>query len=79
MTRLTPEAQAALWREPLYCSQGGVPYNQAHLAAKDQEIESLKATIEELRQEVELWKDRCAAADQALEATIQDWDDSLQR
>lgn len=28
--------------EPLYCSQGGIPYNKAHLDAKDAEIERLR-------------------------------------
>ena len=28
-------------KEPLYCSQGGVPYNKAHLDARDAEIRRL--------------------------------------
>jgi hypothetical protein len=34
--------------EPLYCSQGGIPYNKAHLDAKDAEIARLRALLQKL-------------------------------
>jgi hypothetical protein len=35
--------------EPLICSQGGIPYNKAHLDAKDARIGALEAEIGRLR------------------------------
>lgn len=50
--------------EPLYCSQGGVPYNKAHLDAKD-------AEIRRLREERRKWQE-ASVADRAENKQLRD-------
>lgn len=69
---LTPAARAALnaAREPLYCSQGGVPYNKPHLEAKDAEIERLRTMQQGYREEaseLRIENDRLRSALQRIE------------
>ena len=60
--------------EPLYCSQGGIPYNKAHLDAKDAEIERLTkiaqtACNETFEKQTEI--NRFRADNERLRATLQ--------
>jgi hypothetical protein len=49
------------------------------LADYKQAAEVLRDEVNRLREEVELWKDRWAAADQALTATIRDYENEIGR
>ena len=45
--------------EPLYCSQGGIPYNKAHLDAKDAAIKRLQEIEGLLREHVDHLLEEC--------------------